>query len=171
MVDRRKRLKFLIEILRKGYDPVSGADLADRFAVSRQAIVQDIAILREEGVPIVSTSRGYRLDQGIAAVRRVMAVCHQADDLYRELSLVVSMGARMVDVFIDHPIYGELRGNIDVGTQEEVRRFLTLMETTGRHPLLSLSGGFHLHTMEAPDEEILQAVEDGLREAGFLVQF
>jgi len=171
MGDRRGRLDALAGILRGSEEPISGVELAERLGVSRQAIVQDIATLREEGLPIVATSRGYREERRPPSFRRSFAVCHQADQIYRELSLVVSMGGRVLDVFIDHPIYGELRGNVDVGSQEEVDRFLTLMETTGRHPLLSLSDGFHLHTVEAPTEEILRDIEEGLRNAGFLVSF
>lgn len=170
-MDREERLRSLLESLESSEEPLSGASLAERFEVSRQAVVQDVAILRDRGVSVVATSRGYKIDRSQENPRRVIAVCHQADQLYEELSLIVSLGGRVVDVFIDHPIYGEMRGNLDIANLEEVRRFMTLMETTGRHPLLGLSGGFHLHTVEASSEGILDKVEDGLRESGFLVRF
>ncbi len=171
MSSRQERLEALKKVLEESEGPLSGSVLAERLCVSRQAIVQDVAALREDGIPVVATSRGYGIDRRIPMARRVVAVCHQADRLFQELSLIVSLGGRVLDVFIDHPIYGELRGNVDVGSMEDVNRFLTLMEATGRHPLLTLSDGFHLHTIEASCEGVLQEIEDRLGEKGFLVQF
>lgn len=170
-MDREKRLNRLLEALESSEEPLSGGSLAAGLDVSRQAVVQDVAILRSRGVSVVATSRGYRIDRSYGRPKRVMAVCHQADQLYDELDLIVSLGGRVVDVFIDHPIYGEIRGNVDVSTGEDVRRFMTLMETTGRRPLLGLSGGFHLHTVEAASEDVLDGIEEGLRQSGFLVRF
>ena len=39
--------------------PVSGTKLAELFQVSRQVIVQDIALLRAADYDIISTNRGY----------------------------------------------------------------------------------------------------------------
>lgn len=39
--------------------PVSGSALARTFQVSRQVIVQDIALIRAEGNDVISTNRGY----------------------------------------------------------------------------------------------------------------
>ena len=171
MSSRKERLCQIADLLEGSREPVSGTYLAESTGVSRQAIVQDIATLRENGLPIVATSQGYHIERLQSMARRVLAVRHGAEDLYRELSLIVSLGGRIVDVFIDHPVYGELRGNINVGTPEELSRFLTLMETTGKRPLLTLSDGFHLHTIEAANEETLNSIENGLKEADFLVLF
>lgn len=171
MPDRKKRLDDLAGILEDSREPVSGIALAARLEVSRQAIVQDIATLREQGLPVVATSRGYHLDRSPSQFRKTLAVRHGPDQLFEELSLIVSLGGRVLDVLVDHPVYGELRGNINVGSTDEIVRFLTLMETTGRRPLLTLSDGFHLHTVEASDESALQTIEEALKESGFLVLF
>lgn len=170
-MDRDERLRMLLEALESSEEPLSGGALAVGLDVSRQAVVQDVATLRSRGVSIVATSRGYRIDRSQNRPRRVVAVCHQVDQLYDELDLIVSLGGRVVDVFIDHPIYGEIRGNVDVSTGEDVRRFMTLMETTGRRPLLGLSGGFHLHTVEAASEDALDKIEEALGDSGLLVRF
>ena len=52
-----ERRKQIIEKL--GEQPVSAGKLAEAFGVSRQVIVQDVALLRAEGEPVLSTSRGY----------------------------------------------------------------------------------------------------------------
>ena len=41
--------------------PILGDDLAKHFRVSRQCLVQDMAILRASGEEILATLRGYHL--------------------------------------------------------------------------------------------------------------
>lgn len=171
MADRKQRLEQLAETLENSREPISGTTLATTLEVSRQAIVQDIATLRERGLPVVATSRGYHLERAPSPYRRILAIRHEPDRIFEELSLIVSLGGRVLDVLVDHPVYGELRGNINVGSPDEITRFVTLMETTGRRPLLTLSDGFHLHTIEAPDEATLHTIEESLKETGFLVLF
>lgn len=59
--DRRRAQ--ILEILKKSEQPVSGTDLAGRLHVSRQVIVQDVALLRAENREILSTYKGYVLPQ------------------------------------------------------------------------------------------------------------
>ena len=51
----------LLDALRSADAPVSGGQLANALNVSRQIIVQDIALLREAGANIVATTKGYVL--------------------------------------------------------------------------------------------------------------
>lgn len=51
----------LLDALRSADVPVSGGQLANTLNVSRQIIVQDIALLREAGANIVATTKGYVL--------------------------------------------------------------------------------------------------------------
>src|SRR5438309_11162273 len=55
---RRRRM---LEWMRGRSGPVAGTELARHFRVSRQCVVQDIAILRAERNDILSTPQGYRL--------------------------------------------------------------------------------------------------------------
>ena len=55
------RRKKIIQILSESERPVSGSSLAGMLGVSRQVIVQDIALLRAVGDNIVSTTKGYLL--------------------------------------------------------------------------------------------------------------
>lgn len=167
-MDRRKRLEEIQKILMEAKAPLSGGDLAERFGISRQAIVQDIAVLRNAGVPIVASSQGYSIERNSLNERRIVPVRHEHDDIYDELMTIVEGGGRVVDVIVDHPVYGELKGNIDVSTPEEVRRFVNLLDSSGQESLLRLSHGFHLHTIEARSSETLDAIERALREKGYL---
>jgi len=167
-MERNERLGRIAELLEAAKEPLSGTGLAERFGVSRQAIVQDIARLRDSGCPIRATAVGYALDRQGCGVRRLLAVRHDPENVREELLTIVGLGGRVIDVIVDHPVYGELKGNIDAGTPEEVHRFVNLLESTGRGTLSSLSGGFHLHTIEAENEETLDRIESVLGEKGFL---
>ena len=167
-MERVQRLDELERILREASGPVCGTELAERLGVSRQAVVQDVAHLRNRGIPVVATAHGYVLQPSGGVARRLVAVRHEQEDIFDELVTVVEAGGRVVDVVVDHPVYGELRGTVGCSTRAEVVRFVHLLTSTGQRPLSSLADGFHLHTLEAPDEATLDRVEQALREKGFL---
>ena len=49
-----KRRENLLKILQESTNPVSGTELAEKFNVSRQIVVQDIALLRAKNHEIIS---------------------------------------------------------------------------------------------------------------------
>lgn len=167
---REERLKKIVEILEKSKEPVSGTTLAEELGVSRQIVVQDIAYLRSKGYNIQSTPRGYVMFEKRKGVRKLVAVKHGVEDIAEELMTVVRKGGRVVDVIVEHPVYGEIRGMIDVSNEDEVLKFLNLMRASKTEPLLVLSGGVHLHTIEAPDEGTLDEIVEELRKKGFLIE-
>ena len=61
MIEGDIRREKIIEIMSNQKEPVSGSDLAKKFGVSRQVIVQDIALLRATNKNILSTNKGYFL--------------------------------------------------------------------------------------------------------------
>lgn len=98
--------------------PVSGASLASRFQVSRQVIVQDIALLRAEGYDILSTNRGYLCHQK-PAVSRVFRVRHDDSRILEELNLIVDCGGCVENVFVRHELYGELCAELAVNSRKK----------------------------------------------------
>ena len=60
----------IVEKLQGSEKQLSGAALAKEFQVSRQVIVQDIALLRAMGYDIESTNRGYRISNKIEENKR-----------------------------------------------------------------------------------------------------
>ncbi|HBF10460.1 MULTISPECIES: transcription repressor NadR [Thermotoga] len=167
---KKERLRSILKILERSKEPVSGSKLAEELGVSRQIIVQDIAYLRSQGYSIIATPRGYVLSEGKAKVSKLVAVKHEPEDIKEELLCIVRNGGRVLDVIVEHPVYGEIRGIIDVSTEEDVLKFISLMEMTKTEPLLKLSGGVHLHTIEAPDEETMRKILKELNEKGFLIE-
>ena len=68
MTEGGKRREGILSLLEDTNMPLSGTELARHFNVSRQVIVQDIALLRAEDQKILSTYRGYVLETGTIAL-------------------------------------------------------------------------------------------------------
>jgi transcriptional regulator of NAD metabolism len=151
---------------------VPGDSLAHQLGVSRQVIVQDIAVLRAGGLDIVATVRGYLLatTPTSSVVRRVIGVRHGPDQVVEELTALVDTGVRVVDVVVAHPVYGELRAELDLRSRRDVQLWAERCHATEAHLLSELTDGAHVHTLEADQEQILDAAEEALRRLGFLVQ-
>ncbi|MBE3576944.1 MAG: transcription repressor NadR [Limnochordales bacterium] len=165
-----ERRRQLVRWLQQADQPLTGAELASRLGVSRQVIVQDMAVLRAAGTPVVATPRGYLLLPAAlpGLVRDVLAVCHTPDQTRAELMLLVESGCRVLDVIVEHPLYGELRGELQLGTPAEVEDFLQRVEAEGARLLSSLTGGFHLHTVESRDPQAVIRAREGLARLGIL---
>ncbi len=166
-----KRRDQLLAILRQSGAAVSGSALSKSLGVSRQVIVQDVALLRASDINILSTPRGYVLYEPKQTLfTRRFKVKHAAEDLERELNLIVDQGAVVVDVIIEHPIYGEIHGNLDISSRRDVQAFLQRAREQKGIPLLEMSGGVHFHTVQSDQEEVLTEVGLQLQNAGFLME-
>lgn len=150
-------------------EAIKGSDLADKFHVSRQVIVQDIALLRAKGIAIVSTSEGYMLyTSNEESVRRVFCVNHEDDQLEEELLIFVDNGGHLLNVIVDHEIYGQITVDLLLKTRRQVKAFIDKIKTTDFIPLMTLANGDHYHTVEAESEDVLDIIEEELRGLGLL---
>lgn len=162
-IRRSSILKYLGEVSR----PVPAKELAEKFSVSRQIIVKDVAKLRDMGEPIAALSKGYVLEKRILP-ERVFKTIHSDEDVERELNLIVDLGATIEDVFVYHKVYNKVTARLDIRSRYDVERFMEGI-TTGKSSLLkNVTAGYHYHTVSAPDPAILDIVEEKLRENGFL---
>ena len=165
-----ERRQAILEYLRQSNRPVSAGFLAERFSVSRQAVVGDVALLRASGADISATPRGYvilKADQGL--IRRV-ACRHDAAGMEAELNAVVDQGCAVLDVIVDHPIYGQLTGPLQLSSRYDVGQFLARCAEADARPLSDLTGGIHLHTLSCPDEDAFRRVQGVLRDLGVLLE-
>jgi len=162
---RRKKISERLSLAEK---PVSASVLADEFGVSRQIIVKDIATLRAEGVPVVSHSRGYTLENNKPT--KVMKVIHSDEDVEKELKLIVDLGGRVLDVFVYHKFYNKVRAKMDIKTRLDVDNFLKDIRSGKSSLLKNVTSGYHYHTIEAESVQTLKLIEDKLWEAGFLAR-
>lgn len=166
-----ERRKKIIEILQESDEPVSGTELAKRLNVSRQVIVQDIALLRAVNRNIISTTKGYVLYyQEVQKVNRCFLVRHSDEEIEDELCTIVDNGGKVLDVIVMHDIYGEISTGLIMKNRKDVYDFVEKLKSHGTIPLKELTGGVHLHTVEADSEAILDSIETKLREKKYLVE-
>lgn len=169
-MDATARRDQILKILSTKSEPLTGSRLAEMLAVSRQVVVQDIAILRAAGEEIFATPQGYLLSAIIMRKpRRVLAAQHDAQGMSDELYTIVNLGGKVIDVVVEHPLYGEIRGMMMLSNQHEVEGFLVQYRHSGAELLSSLTKGVHLHTIEADTEEKLIEITDALRGKGLLL--
>jgi transcriptional regulator of NAD metabolism len=165
--ERRRRI---LDLIAEAHKPITGTELSQLLGVSRQIVVQDMAILRAAGAEIVATPRGYQSTQsrgGRATFREVLAVQHGRDQIELELTTLVDLGLHVLDVIVDHPVYGELRGNLMLESRADVREFMQRLE--GAEPLSALTRGVHLHTVETSRAGAIDEARDALRALGILL--
>ncbi|MBO0460527.1 MULTISPECIES: transcription repressor NadR [Enterococcus] len=172
MIEGETRRKEIIETLANADKPVSASKFATRFGVSRQIIVGDIALLRAAGEGIVATARGYLLEdeQDQAGLISKIAVQHQREQTEEELQLIVAHGGEILDVIVEHPLYGELTGMLHIKTEEDIRSFMKRYRKSQASLLSELTDGIHLHTIRYSNEQVLQQIKQGLAEAGILFE-
>lgn len=165
--DRRKLIE---DILIKREEPQKGLKLAQELGVTRQIIVKDIAILRAEGIDIIATPEGYIIPRKERhKVKRIIAVCHKTDEIEEELSLIVKFGGKIEDVIIEHPVYGEMRGMLMIKTLYDVQSFMEKCKEYNAEPLLTLTRGIHIHTIEADNDEIMDRIINELKLKNLLI--
>jgi transcriptional regulator of NAD metabolism len=164
---RREEIK---KLLLASERPVSGGRIAEKFQVSRQVVVQDIALLRANGLDIISTNRGYVLQKQKSACSRVFKVCHTEEQTEEELNMVVDLGGRFLDVFVYHRAYGLIRTKLNIRSRLDVAAYIEEISTGKSRELLNITSGYHYHTIEADSEEILDLIQEKLREKGFLAK-
>lgn len=167
-IDRRSKIK---QLLLSSNEAVTGQQLADMYQVTRQVIVKDIAIIRAEGLDIISTPKGYMvLKKDNKNIRTVIAVNHSREDMEEELKIIVKYGAVVEDVIVEHPLYGEIRCMLMLKNMYDVENFYNSFKNYSVEPLSSLTNGVHLHTIVCESEKILESVTKELSEKEFLVR-
>ena len=163
------RRKEILNYIQGSPVPVSGSRLSEAFHVSRQVIVQDIALLRAANQDIVSTNRGYVLNVWSRA-QRIFKVCHTDDEIIDELYTIVDLGGRVADVFVNHKVYGQLRADMVINSRRDVEEFMEGIRMGKSSPLKNITSGYHYHTVTADSEDILNLIENALDMKGYLVQ-
>lgn len=167
-----ERRKELLNTIQKAENPISGAALAKKYNVSRQVIVQDIALLRASHHEIYSTPRGYQIIASYQhtdnspktdhMVQRIFRVSHTDEQIEEELNLIVDMGGKVSDVFVEHEVYGSIRADLQIQCRRHVQEFMESIKSGKSSPLKNLTSGVHYHTVEADSEETLDLIEQEL---------
>ena len=134
--------------------------------------MQDIALLRATNKKILSTNKGYILfrDDEKTKAKRIVCVLHKDTDILKEFECIVDCGAKVLDVVVEHEIYGQISVELVIRSMEDAEKFVGQLEKCQSKSLNILTGGVHYHTIEAPSVRVLDAVERALDEAGYLVR-
>ena len=169
-MDAQHRRTQIARRLEQAAAPISAAVLAQELSVSRQIIVGDVALLRAGGLDIAATPRGYVLARQSPGLTHTLACRHRPDEMESELNAIVDQGCTVLDVIVEHPIYGQLTGPLHISSRYEVSQFVSRCREQSAAPLSLLTEGIHLHTVVCPDEDSFQRVRLALKELGILLE-
>ena len=167
-----ERRNQILQMLKTQDSPLSGTALANEFHVSRQVIVQDIALMRAESHDILSTNRGYlyrREETAPAMPKRVFFVRHTPEQVLEEFMTVIDLGGKILDVVVEHEIYDQIRVDLLIETGQDAREFHEKMRNSKDNPLMMLTDDRHYHTVAAPSEKLLDLIEQELDNKGYLL--
>jgi len=172
MITGENRRIQILQLLRSQGTPLSGTALARTFGVSRQVIVQDIALMRAENHSILSTNKGYvyRRDEAAPSQpKRVFYVKHTTGQVLEEFMIILELGGKVLDVAVEHEIYGYIQVNLLIESPQDARDFVRKLDNCRDNPLKVLTDDCHYHTVTAPSEKLLDLIEAELGEKGYLL--
>lgn len=164
-----ERRKKILTLMKESALPLSGGALGSATGVSRQVVVQDIALLRREGHDILATARGYLLNEPQQNMR-LFKVCHDESRTEEELTTIVDLGGCVVDVMVNHRVYGKMSAPLNIKNRRDVQHFINHLKLGKSTPLLTVTSGYHFHHVSAEQEEILDEIEEALRQKNFLTE-
>lgn len=164
-----ERRKKILSMIRESSVPLSGNLLGEKTNVSRQVIVQDIALLRREGNDIIATPKGYTLNGPNKNVR-LFKLYHTSDQTEEELKSIVDMGGSVLDVMVNHRVYGKMEAPLNINNRRDVDMFINQLKTGKSTPLLNVTAGYHFHRVAADSVEILDEIERMLEQKHWLAE-
>lgn len=159
----------IIATMQENRMPVPGKELASFYNVSRQVIVQDIALMRAAGYDIISTNRGYILNSP-KSVKRIFKVQHTDEQMEDELYSIVDLGGCVETVIVNHKVYGRMEAKLHITSRRLAWKFLEDIRSGKSSPLKNITSNYHYHEVHADSEETLDMIENMLREKGYLVE-
>lgn len=159
----------ILKAIKNSTEPVSGSRLSSLFGVSRQVIVQDIAILKTAGNNIISTSRGYAMEKPSYATR-IVQTKHNDEEMEDELNTIVDLGGAVINVFVYHKIYGKIQAELNISDKKNISDFMESIRSGISKPLKNITSDYHYHLIRAVDEGTLNRIEEKLAQKGYLIK-
>lgn len=168
-MDQFERRNEILRLLRESDAPVSATRFASLFGVTRQVVLSDVALLRASGQRIQATPRGYLMEKSVPAKELHSIVCrHRADQVLDEFYAVVDNGGSIVNVMVEHPIYGQLCADLNIASRFDAQEFIHRLRDSSASQLCDLTGGLHVHMIQTPDEKSFQRIVRELDALGIL---
>lgn len=164
-----ERREKMLALLKAADKPVSGTALAKTFQISRQVVVQDIALLRAQNQDIISTYKGYII-QKQTSCKRIFKVKHTDAQMEEELNLYVDFGGIVEDEFVYHKVYDVVRAEMGLKSRRDVTLYMEKLRSGSSTSLKDVTSGYHYHTITAESEQILDQIQEELYRRGFLAE-
>ena len=158
-----ERRKSIVNLLLSENRPVSGSELSGKYGVSRQIIVRDISILKEQGNDIFATNAG-----SSPFKERVFKVFHTTNQTEDELQTIVDLGGTVVDVYVWHKAYGKMEAKLNISSRSQIDQFIESVRSGKSVELMHITGGYHYHTVRAASEGILDKIESALNSKNYI---
>ena len=162
-----ERRKSIVNLLVSEKRPISGSELSEKYGVSRQIIVKDISILKEQGIDVFATSSGYVIHSS-PLKDRVFKVHHTTEQTEDELKLMVDLGGTVADGYVWHKAYGKMQANLNISSRVQIEQFIESVRTGKSVELMNITGGYHYHTVRAESDEILDLIGAKLAQKGYI---
>ena len=169
-MEKIERQLKILKLIEDSKEPLSASTIGKLLHVSRQLVVGDVALLRASGQNIIATPRGYVKNEKSGGLLFKIACNHTSKEMEEELNTIIDEGGEVVNVIVEHPIYGELIGNLHLLSRRDVKNFISKVESANASMLSSLSNGIHLHTIKCKDEKTFQIILNQLNEKHLLYQ-
>ena len=169
-MNAKERRKNIVDILNSLAYPVKGEELAKEFSVSRQIIVQDIAIIRAQGDEIIATPNGYLINK--YKMHEMVLHCKNHEnkkEMYEELKIIIELGAIIYNVSVEHPIYGNLEAKLDIKSMKELDDFMDKVENKEFKQLSTLTEYEHTHLIKANNKDVFGKIIQELKNKEIIV--
>ena len=82
---------------------------------------------------------------------------------------MVDCGCTVLDVIVEHPVYGQLTAALQLSSRYDVEQFISKMRNSSAAPLSALTEGIHLHTLSCPSEDAFAHLKEQLKQMGVLL--
>ena len=95
---------------------------------------------------------------------------HSFEELVDEGACIIEAGGRIEDVFVNHRVYGRISARLGLYSRMHVEELYRSLVSGASKPLMSVTDGYHYHTVAADDEAVLDEIEKILRAKGYLIE-
>ena len=95
---------------------------------------------------------------------------HDSAGMEAELNVMVDHGCTVLDVIVEHSVYGKISAELNITSRYEADLFVEKLQETGACPLSALTEGIHIHTVSVKDEETFARITKKLKDLGILIE-
>ena len=169
-MNSEERRLLIMKRLQQSQESVSANCLAKEFCVTRQIIVADIALLRAAGYSILADNKGYVLHTVDDKNIKRIVVKHGKDEVLEELYAIVDNGGKILDVIVEHSVYGRISVELNVSSRYDADEFVKKIDSTKANPLSLLTEGVHIHTIAVVDEAAFARIKEQLNALNILIE-